>query len=555
MKRSAIYCCAVLSLATAAATGASAQTPTIGAITHAATYSPPGIPNSAIPQGGFFSLFTSNAGPSTGTFASGAFTTSLSSVTVNITPSSGSPVQALLYFVYSGQINGVLPSNTATGSATVTVTYNGSTSAAFPFTVVSSNFGFFTLNAGGTGPAIAQSYPTYALNSLTATAKPGDTLIFYGTGLGPAVGNQDETTAGGAGGYGTDLRSVDNLDFHMYLGGIEVTSGVLYAGRSPDVALDQINLTIPSNFTITGCFVPVIIRIGSIVSNSASIAINANNQTCSDPYGLTSAQITQASTGTLKVGSVLLTRLALNLGLPVPITEDDAEAHFYSFSGGNILDNASFLALSSFGSCQITNCSNTYTCVPSATGLPVAGLNAGSALSVSGNGAPTTSVPSVSTGYYDTKLGSYPLAIGTYPINDFLVPGSYSVSGSGGSDVQSFSTSVTVPGIPNFTSGAFTFTSPQFSSSQENVSRSSDLTVNWSNAGSAGYMLISVGSAANVGTTASPIYNSTTITCLQPVGAGTFTVPSWMLEALPASASVNLGAITAPGAAVLLRPD
>ena len=550
MKKIALYCCA----ATFLASSAFAQTPLIGAIANAATLSPAGIPNSGIPQGGFFALFTASAGPSAGVSSTGAFQTTLSNVSVSIT-SGGTTVPALLYFVYSGQINGVLPSNTPVGAATVTVTYNGVASAPFPFTVVSSSFGFFTDNSEGTGPAIAQSYPSYTLTSLTATAKPGDVLILYGTGLGPAVGDEDETAEGLAGGFGTDLRTADNLDFHLYLGGVEQTGSVAYAGRSQYVALDQITFTVPSNAP-TGCFVPLIIRIGSLVSNSASISINANNQTCSDPYGLTSAQIEQASTGTLNVGSILLTRLGLNLGLPVPITEDDVTAHFYKFTNGNISSNPDFLSLSSFGSCQISNCTNTYTCVPSAAGLPVAGLDAGASLSVvppaetSGTTAVgTATVPKVSAGYYDFKLGSYPLAIGNYPTLNFLQPGTFTVTGTGGADVQGFSASIAVPGIPNFTPGVFTWSSPQFSASQETVSRSSDLTVNWSNA--SGYVLISVGSAALV--TSPSTYNSSTITCLQPASAGTYTIPSWMMEALPASASVTLGTgLTAPGAAVLL---
>jgi len=553
MKTSVLYCCAALSVATFAASSASAQTPTIGAIVHAATYSPPGIPNSAIPEGGFFAIFGTNMGPAAGAFNSGAFQTTLSGVSLTLTAGGNAVTPGpLLYFVSGGQINGVLPSATPVGPATMTVTYTGGTSTAFAFTVVQSNFGFFTLNASGTGPAIVQDYTNNSsLNSLTATAKPGDTLIIYGTGLGPAVGDVDETSTGLAGGVGTDLRTADNLDFHLYLAGTEYPTDVLYAGRSTNVAEDQINFTLPSNAP-TGCFIPLIIRIGSVVSNSASIAINANGTTCSDPYGLTSAQINQAATGTLNVGSILLTRLALNLGLPIPETEDDAEAHFYKFTGGTVLTNPDLLSLSSYGSCEIATCSNTYTCVPSAAGLPLPGLDAGSSLSVSGNGAPTTSIPSAGSGFYDVKLGSSPLKIGTYPMLNFLAPGTYTVSGTGGADVQAFSASITVPGIPNVTSTAFTWSSPQFSVSSATASRANPIQVNWQNAGSTGYMLISVGSSYEIPGSNPANYNSATITCLQPASAGTYTIPSWLLEALPASASVSVGGLNLPGAAVLL---
>lgn len=556
MKKFVLSSCAVLATASFAASSASAQTPSIAAIVHAATYSPAGIPNSPIPEGGFFALFGTNMGPAAAVGNSGAFPTSLGGVSLTVT-AGGSTYQPLLNFVYAGQINAVLPSNTPVGSATITVTYNGATSAAFAFTVVKSNFGFF---AFGSGPAITQDFSNaYSLNSLTATAKPGDTLILYGSGLGPAVGNVDQTTAGGAGGFGTDLRSADNLDFHLYLGGTEYTSGVLYAGRSSNVAEDQINFTIPTTAP-TGCFVPLMVRIGSIVSNSATVAINANGTTCSDPYGLTAAQINQAATGTLHVGSILLTRLALNLGLPVAETEDDAEAHFYNFSGGNILTNPDFLSLSSYGSCAIATCSNTYTCVPSESGIGVPGLDAGSKLTVtppsSESGIPAASVPEASTGYYYAKLGSSPLQLGTapnqYPLLNFLQPGTFTVVGTGGNDIGGFSTSITVPGIPNISSGTFTWSSPQLTGTPTTASRSTPMTINWSGAGSSGYMLISVGSSYQIPGSNPANYNSATITCLQPASAGTYTVPSWLLEALPPSASVSVGGLQLPGAAVLL---
>jgi hypothetical protein len=65
-------------------------------------------------------------------------------------------------------------------------------------------------------------------------------------------------------------------------------------------------------------------------------------------------------------------------------------------------------------------------------------------------------------------------------------------------------------------------------------------------------MLISVGSSYEIPGSSPANYNSATITCLQPASAGTFTIPSWLLEALPPSASVSVGGLNLPGAAVLL---
>lgn len=55
---------------------------------------------------------------------------------------------------------------------------------------------------------------------------------------------------------------------------------VLYSGRSPCCSgVDQIVMTLPSNVPL-GCWVPVTVNAGGVVSNTATLAIAA---ACSDP--------------------------------------------------------------------------------------------------------------------------------------------------------------------------------------------------------------------------------------------------------------------------------
>ena len=110
--------------------------------------------------------------------------TTLGGSSVSVTVGS-TTVPAFLYFASAGQINAVLPSTTPTGTGTITVTYNNQTSATAPITVVASSFGAFSVNEAGSGPGIITD-ANYVVNSLTHTAKPGQALILWGTGLGAA---------------------------------------------------------------------------------------------------------------------------------------------------------------------------------------------------------------------------------------------------------------------------------------------------------------------------------------------------------------------------------
>jgi hypothetical protein len=100
----------------------------------------------------------------------------------------------------------------------------------------------------------------------------------------------------------------------------------------------------------------------------------------------------------------------------------------------------------------------------------------------------------------------------------FLIPGDYTITGTGGKDVGPFTANMNVPVSP-------TLTSP-VSSTGLTVSRSAGMTVTWNGNGSTGHVELVLGSAINANTTAS-------VTCTAPVSAGTFTIPPNMLFSLP----------------------
>jgi uncharacterized protein (TIGR03437 family) len=155
--------------------------------------SPNGIVNGASFQPGIVvnswaTILGSNLSTATDTWANsivaGKLPTSLDGVTVTV---GGKP--AYVYYVSSGQINFLVPDVTA-GSTQVTVMTPSGTSAAF--TVNASQYGpaFFTWP--NNQPVATRQDFNYAVKNgsfpgvNTVAAKPGDVVILWGTGFGPA---------------------------------------------------------------------------------------------------------------------------------------------------------------------------------------------------------------------------------------------------------------------------------------------------------------------------------------------------------------------------------
>jgi uncharacterized protein (TIGR03437 family) len=85
----------------------------------------------------------------------------------------------------------VLPSNTPTGIGTYTVTYNGQTSALGTITVVQNSFGILTMDSSGQGEAKVCDWTfdstCQTFVSFAKSAKPGDFISIWGSGLGPTT--------------------------------------------------------------------------------------------------------------------------------------------------------------------------------------------------------------------------------------------------------------------------------------------------------------------------------------------------------------------------------
>jgi uncharacterized protein (TIGR03437 family) len=185
-----------------------------------------------------------------------------------------SPVTLPLFFVSPGQINfqvGVYPTLTAQSSSTLVLT-QGSLSSTVRINVRPFSPGLFTTNAQGTGQASALIAGTASIVAPTGTypgsrpARKGEYVSLYCTGLGhvanaPALGDPAPS-----GPFATTLTSPT-----VSLG--TANAPVSFSGMAPGyVGLYQVNILIPDNAP-SGSAVPVVLTIGGVASNTATIAI------------------------------------------------------------------------------------------------------------------------------------------------------------------------------------------------------------------------------------------------------------------------------------------
>ncbi len=499
-----------------------------GGVLNAASNALPGLPNSAIAQGSIFVIYGVGLGPpppegtavTSGPFPLPKVLPSPNGTSVSVKMGSTS-VDALLIYTSPTQIAAVLPSKTPVGTGQITVTYRGATSPAAPITVVANSVGIFTLNQGGSGPAVVQNFVTATslpVNTLTSPATPGQTLILYGTGLGPVAFDESQPAQSG---------TVGANDFELDVGGIPAS--VTYHGRSACCAgLDQINFMVPAG--ADGCYVPVSIRDGGVISNFTTISVSPNGQPCNDPTGFSASNLVKIVQGlALNAAVITLThtitqksptttgigpgqRLAASGAKDTITTEDTAAGLFFSYDAG-VIKSQGLNRTPSPGSCLVfTSKGNS----PSTDPFQATPLDAGPVVNL--KGGPTNS---------SVQLAPLLQAPGIYIPGGALLPGFVgagrytAINGFGGIDIKGFDADVT-------------FHDPLIWNSQDSftsVTRSQGVNVSWSG-GSPGDLVEITGSGPAFTSTLQPL-SQASFTCVAHWEDGQFTVPPAVLESLP----------------------
>jgi len=543
---------------------------TVDAVMNSASYMPSAPGRFGIAQGSMFVVFGSNLGPDVlEVIHSFPLPLSLAGTSVQVAVE-GSAVDAIMIYTSARQVAAVLPSKTPVGDGTLTVTYGGVPSNPSPIKVVPSAFGIYTVSQTGRGPG-AITDPDYRVNGMHFSANPGETLNIWGTGLGPV--NGDERAGPLPGGLRSDVQ---------VLVGTKLAT-LKYAGRSGCcTGLDQIAFDVPSG--VEGCFVPLAVRAGGVVSNFASVSIASRGRECAMPAGIPVAALeTVAAGGILRVGGIGLVRRHLLGAIPFSIEQNVAAAQFLTaldpgswtvqavrqnarqmrervrqavrvykqkrqqrISGKQMPSNrqsirpaqaepaeetiaAGFVGarnlapllphliatISAVGSCSVLVCtfggcglSAALQSTPGNRGFG-SPLDAGRELTLSG-AAGLLAMSGAGAGVYRTHFTL------TDPSGQ-LSPGDYAVTGPGGADVGPFTAHLIV-------TEPLTWTNKDALSE---VDRSQDLSITWNASRKNGYVVVG-------GVTTSHTADSFGVfVCGESSAKGTFTVPSFVLSAMP----------------------
>ncbi len=503
-----------------------------------------------IAQGSIFIVKGSNLAPSgfvqTG-FPLPAATSN--GVGITFTPAAGGSGTAA-YMIYTcntatygcvnnkTQLAAILPSTLAAGSYNVTVTSNGSTSAPFSASVVARKFEMFTQDSTGTGLAVVQNYvsaseldinrfTTGVISGITISpAKPNEPVIVWGTGMGGV------TFADNTGSPGYDF-SKNGVNVQAIVGGVSVP--VAYAGRTATLAgEDEVVFTLPATIP-TGCTVSLQISVNGALSAPTfiSIAPGANSSGCVQP-GVTAAQLQSLDNGgTINFGGFGINQIQETVPSVGSIKVDSVSGGFNQITGFQLASAAQYTIFSaaSTGACQVITVSGNGSVL---VGGNLTGLDAG-AVSLngpSGSGISSAALSEDATSHtYNLSLGDEGLGV-TVPgsLNATLVAGQYTLTGSGGNDVGSFSVSLNL-GTP------FTLSAPL----PATVNRSSNLALSWTGGNSSDIVEIIGFSGTTSGSGANSVTTATEFLCSTTAGPGQFSVPASVLMQLPPTASAATG--------------
>jgi len=459
-----------------------------------------------------FTVFGSNLGPAALQSASGTnYPTTLAGTSISFTPSTGgTAIAARMIFTSVGEVAGLLPSSIPPGAYSVTLTYNSQSSAAQSVTVAARSFGIATSNSAGSGEAqatIGNVNGGLSLVRLTtgstnysgytwtlAPTHPGDTVVLWGTGGGADPLNDTGGTSGDQTAAGNFVVTVD---------GTAITP--LYAGASSGYpGLWQINFTLPATIA-SDCFASVQVSAGGQLGNVATLAIAAAGQTSC------SSQISPSTLATLDSGGSV-TMAGLTIGELVSYAGSGSQV---SESVGGVVNlYTAYEFLLPYSGPKIGGCTVLQETLPTGgkePSAPNAQLDAG-VLNISGPG-----VTSQTVGVIQGTTG--PIYNSTIAPGALQGGGTYTLAGTGGSQVGPFSATATFP--VSFTSNVSTLSK---------VNHAQPVTITWTGSGFdiANILIIGVQSI-----TGGQI--ETSVSCPILASLGTFTIPAAAQAYLPAS--------------------
>ena len=272
--------------------------PVISEPLNQASFVTPEFRQFGVAQGAMFAVFGIDMGPDELVQASAfPLPTELAGTSVQAAVD-GVTVDCFLVFTSAGQLAAILPSETPVGEGLLTVTYNGETSEPARLLVREHGIGVFSIRQDGQGPGVITD-AAFQIRELVDSFTPGQRAIAWVTGLGARA--RDDVSEP------EDLR--DGFDLEVFVG--DRPAETYYAGPSGCCgAVDVVHFDIPPDVP-TGCFVPVVMRIGDSVSNFTTLPVASDGGTCSDPHAFFADQIERMrDEGELVVGALAVNSVA-----------------------------------------------------------------------------------------------------------------------------------------------------------------------------------------------------------------------------------------------------
>jgi len=291
-----------------------------------------------------------------------------------------------------------------------------------------------------------------------------------------------------------------NTPLQIYIGGIPAT--ILYQGSAGYPGVNQINVTIPESAP-NGCWISLAAVAGGLLSNIATLPINSGGGACFDPVNkLYGNEIAPPDQHTLRTGLVTLVQGTSTKD----VVSTSADAAFESYTG--VFGPVNSV---SPGGCIVQN----LTATPSFGAIT--GLDPGT-IKLNGPGGVAVTLanqPGIKGAFFAA------LSAGAIPQSG----GAFTFTGNGGADVGSFTSVLT------FTNPLLSWTNPTVAAS---IDRSLGFTVTWTGGNPSSYVVVG-GTSTSTGTAANSAV-TVGFTCFANVADGQFSVPPYILSALPPGA-------------------
>jgi uncharacterized protein (TIGR03437 family) len=432
----------------------------------------------------------------------------------------GVTVDCPMIFASERQVGAILPSTIPVGHGTLTVTYNGQSSDPLPIEVVPHAFGIFSVRQSGAGPGVFTDPFTDVANTIVTSSNPGQTMDIWGTGLGAVVGDEALLPL---------PDDMVGLDVRVIVG--DIPAEVIYRGRSGCCAgVDQIRFIVPPG--VSGCYVPVRVFVEDVRSNDVTMSIAGSGPYCESPGGPTAADLlTAVETGNLRHGVISLSRSRI----PEASTgrrSDHVQADFRNHRLSELLQFGLQFSAPRVGSCSLSQ-SFIEPIIIDLTPLSI--IDPGP-ITMSGSagvfqmnrhdafGFPTgfnslTFIPDYPEGPESIIRDGTVLASGTYT---FSAAGSIYDGPLQIAKLNPFSVSLILPALLDWTN----------QEALAEIDRGRPLTIAWANGVPGAWVNISGTSMYEIASGGS---RTLTFGCWTDAAAGTFTVPSEIVRALPAS--------------------